>query len=104
MTGVLEALGLKWISLAAGFVGALVSLRFIEGLSLWQRATTVFSGALVAAYLTPLTVELLSLSLKMEGAVAFLGGLFGMSLAGAAIKAIPEWMAEAKRKVFGGGA
>jgi hypothetical protein len=27
-----------------------------------------------------------------------------MSLAGAAIKAIPEWMAEAKRKVFGGGA
>lgn len=101
MTGLLETIGLKWLTLAAGFVGALISLKFVEGLTMWQRATTVFAGSLAAAYCTPLTVELLSLSMKMEGAVAFLGGLFGMSIAGAAIKAIPEWVAAAKAKVFG---
>lgn len=103
MSGVLEALGLKWITLAPGFVGALISLKFIEGLSMAQRASTVLAGALVAAYCTPLTVEVLSLSTKMEGAIAFLGGLFGMSIAGAAIKAIPEWLAAARSKFLGGG-
>jgi hypothetical protein len=103
MTGLLETLGLKWLTLAAGFLGALISLKFVEGLTMAQRGTTVAAGALVAAYCTPLTVELLSLSMKMEGAIAFLGGLFGMSLSGAAIKAIPEWIAAGKAKIFGGG-
>lgn len=103
MGGFLEAVGLKWAPLAAGFVGALISLKFIEGLNMLQRATTVLAGALVAAYSTPLTVELLSLSPKMESAIAFLGGLFGMSIAGAAMKAIPEWIDAAKRKFLGGG-
>ncbi len=102
MVGVLEALGLKWITLLPGFVGALISLKFIDGLSLKQRASTVIAGALVAAYCTPLTVELLTLSPKLEAAVAFLGGLFGMSVAGALIKAIPEWVAAARAKIFGG--
>lgn len=102
MTGFLETLGLKWLPLAAGFFGALISLKFIEGLSIWQRASTVLAGAVIAAYCTPLTVEVLSLSAKLEGAVAFLGGLFGMSIAGAMIKAIPEWVAAAKAKYLGG--
>lgn len=103
MTAVLEALGLKYLTLAAGFIGALISLKFVEGLTLWQRASTVLAGAMVAAYCAPLTVEVLALSAQLEGAVSFLGGLFGMSIAGAAIKAIPEWVAAAKAKVFGGG-
>lgn len=104
MTGWLEALGLKWMTLAPGLIGAVVSLKFVDGLGLWQRATTVLAGALVAAYCSPLTVDLLSLSPKMEGAIAFLGGLFGMSVAGALIKAIPEWVAAARAKFLGGGA
>lgn len=103
MTGLLEAFGLKWITLAPGFVGALISLKFIEGLSMAQRASTVIAGTLVAAYCTPLTVELLALSAKLEGAVAFLGGLFGMSIAGAAIKEIPGLVAAARSKWLGGG-
>lgn len=98
----LGAMGLKWITLVPGLVGALISLKFIDGLSLWQRASTVVAGALVAAYCTPLTVELLTLSPKMEGAIAFIGGLFGMSIAGAAITAIPEWVAAARKKWLGG--
>ena len=110
-TGFLEALGLKWITLAPGFVGALISLKFIEQQSFWQRATTVAAGMLVAAYCTPLTLDLLiyfevftvAPSPRTEGAIAFLGGLFGMALVGAAIKAIPEWVAAARAKIFGGG-
>lgn len=103
MSGFLEVLGLKWAPLAAGFFGALISLKFIEGLGVWQRASTVLAGAVIAAYCTPLTVYLLSLSPKLEAPVAFLGGLLGMSLAGAAIKAIPEWLAAARTKFLGGG-
>lgn len=101
--GFFEAAGLKWVPLAAGFIGALISLKFIEGLTLWQRATTVIAGGVVSAYLTPLTVTWLELTPKMEGPIGFLGGLFGMSLVGAAMKAIPDWLAAAKSRVIGGG-
>lgn len=99
----LEAIGLKWVPLAAGLVGAVISLKFIEGQGPAQRVSTVIAGAFIAAYCTPLTLELLSLtaSPRMEGAIAFLGGLFGMSIAGALIKAIPEWVAAARAKWLG---
>lgn len=100
---ILEAFGLKWVPLAAGFVGAVISLKFIEGQSVAQRVSTVIAGAFIASYCTPLTIELLSLSAspRMEGAIAFIGGLFGMSIAGALIKAIPEWVSAAKTKWLG---
>lgn len=100
----LDAFGLKYLTLAAGFVGSLISLKFIEGLSVMQRASTVVAGMFVAAYCAPLTVEVLSLSPKLEGAIAFLGGLFGMSIAGALIKAMPDWIAAAKARWLGGSA
>lgn len=99
----LDAFGLKYLPLAAGFVGALISLKFIEGLTLWQRASTVAAGTFVAAYCSPLTVEVMTLSTKLEGAIAFIGGLFGMSIAGALIKAIPEWVDAVKKRWLGGG-
>jgi hypothetical protein len=94
----LETLGLKYATLVGGFFGALVSLKFIEGLGTKQRATTVLAGTLVSAYVTPIVVSYLELTPKMEGGIAFLCGLFGMSLTGAIIKAIPEWLAAAKDK------
>lgn len=110
-TGVLEAIGLKWVTLVPGFVGAMISLKFIEGQSRLQRASTVAAGMLVAAYCTPLTIDLLlwlgvfsvAPSPRTEGAVAFLGGLFGMALVGAAIQAIPQWIAAARARLLGGG-
>lgn len=109
-TGVLEALGLKYVTLAAGFVGSVISLKFIEGQTALQRATTVIAGGLVAAYCTPLSIDLLMWcgvfsaypSPRTEGAIAFLGGLFGMALAGATWKAIPVWYEAARKRIFGG--
>ena len=102
MIGWLETIGLKQIPLIGGFIGALISLKFIEDIahwSPWKKITTVLAGAAVAAYSTPLTVELLELSAKAEGAVAFIGGLFGMSIAGAIIKAMPSLIDAAKERI-----
>ena len=96
----LEALGLKWAPLAAGFFGSLVSLRFIEGLGMWQRGSTVLAGTAVSAYVSPVLIAWLELSPKMEGGIAFLCGLFGMSFAGAVIKSMPEFITAVKEKVF----
>lgn len=98
----LSGVGLKKITLIAGFVGALVSLKFIDGIatwSLWKRITTVAAGAFVAGYCAPLTVTVLELSQGTEGAIAFIGGLFGMSAAGAVIKAMPEWLDAIKGRI-----
>ena len=97
----LKAIGLEPVTLAAGFFGAVISLKFLSVLTIWQKVSSVAAGTIVAAYCTPLTVELLNLSPKLESAIAFLGGLFGMSIAGAAITAIPDWVAAAKEKWLG---
>jgi hypothetical protein len=96
----LSAVGIKLAALIGGFFGALVSLKFIDGLGTKQRATTVLAGTLVSAYVTPILVSYLELSPKLEGGIAFLCGLFGMSFTGAIIKAAPEWMAAAKERLF----
>jgi hypothetical protein len=96
----LTSLGLKIATLVGGFVGALVSLKFIEGLSVYQRGSTVLAGTMVSAYVTPIVVTYLELTPKMEGGIAFLCGLFGMSFTGAVIKAMPEWVAAAKERVM----
>jgi hypothetical protein len=98
MTTLLDALGLSRGATVGGFLGALVSLKFIEGLTILARATTVVSGMLAAAYVTPLVLTTGGLSDKIEGAIAFLIGVFGMSLAGALIKAWPEIICAAKER------
>src|SRR4051812_10397516 len=110
MSGVAEWFGLKLVTLMAGLARALISLKIIEGQTLPQRTTTVVAGALVAAYCTPLSIDLLlyfgvfatAPSGRTEGAIAFLGGLFGMALVGALMKAIPEWIEAARAKFLGG--
>lgn len=102
MTAFLEAIGLKWLTLIAGFLGAVVSLKFIDGLSVVQRVSTVVAGSAIAGYCTVLVVDLFGLSTKLDGPVAFLIGLFGMSIAGALMKAIPEWISAARQKFLGG--
>lgn len=99
---ILATVGLKKLPLIAGLFGALVSLKFIDGIagwSLWQRLSTIGCGAVVAGYCAPFTVQVLELSIAAEGAVAFIGGLFGMSAAGAIIKAMPDWLNAVKERI-----
>lgn len=96
----LSAIGIKIGSLVGGFFGSVVSLKFIDGLSIRQRVTTVLAGTAVSAYVTPVLVSYLGLSPKLEGGIAFLCGLFGMSFTGAVIKAMPDWIASLRSKVL----
>ena len=99
MDAILAALGLTKGSVIGGFLGALISLKFIEGLNFWQRLTTVFAEMIVAAYSTPIAVELLELKPSTEGGVAFLIGLFGMSLVSAVIAAMPGIVEAVKGRI-----
>lgn len=99
----LAALGLSKPATIGGLVGAIVSLKFIEGLTIFQRAGTVLGGMLSAAYVTPLVIQVIELSTRLESAVAFLVGVFGMSIAAAIMKAIPELVAAARDRIGKGG-
>lgn len=99
----LAALGLEKGATIGGFLGALVSLRFLGTLNVWQGATALFSGTLAAAYTTPLVLELATLSAKTTGAISFMIGVFGLVVGAAAVKEIPAFIKACVERVKGGG-
>ena len=65
-----------WLTKLAGIVGALVSLRFIQGT--WpERLAMAVGGSLVSLYSTPWAAYKTGLP---EGLCGFLLGLFGMAV------------------------
>lgn len=74
------ATGFKLSVIIGGVVGSALSLRFADSLNRIQRITAVISGALIAAYLAPPFAAYFGIQ-SFEGAVGFLFGLFGLSLA-----------------------
>lgn len=75
--------------ITAGVGGALVGLRFAPGLSWIERVLNVAAGAACAGWLAPATAEIFELrSVSAEAALSFAIGMFGMSIAAAAIDAV----------------
>lgn len=94
----------KFWTVAAGAVGAFISLSFFDGLRRWERWTTFIGGWGLAVFLAqPLTV-FFELQPIMEQGISLVVGLFGMSLAAAVIKLLrnTNW-SEIIRRRFGGG-
>lgn len=96
----LEAFGLKWGVIVAGFLGSCVSVRFVPG-NWWQRLFTVGAGTLAAGYVTPVVSEFLKLSDRLEHGVGFLIGLFGLSIASSLLANMPAWLDAARKKLGG---
>lgn len=88
----LTAIGLSKGATIGGFFGALASLKLIEGLGFWGRISAIFFGWVTAVFVTPLAILALDVTVsdRTELGIAFLLGVFGMSLLGATMKAIPE--------------
>ena len=86
--GLAEYIGIKASAIVAGTFGAAVSMAVIKG-PIWYRLSLFLGGLLSAAFVTPLIVTSLQLD-KSENAVAFLVGMFGMSIASAVIRTIQE--------------
>ncbi len=75
--------------LIAGFIGALVALKFQEELKGWAgKAWFVFTGVVCAYYGTPLAINTYSIDPGLAGGVGFLLGAFGGSLLAAGFRAI----------------
>lgn len=73
--------------LLAGFLGGILSMSFVDGMSKWQRAIAVCSGSVMAHYLSPLIAFLFKEGDYVQ-TIGFLIGLFGMSICAAIFRAI----------------
>lgn len=76
----IEIPGLKAGTLLAGFLGAMVSLRFLKELTVIQALLAVVTGAVVAGYTAPIAKIYLTLNEPMEHGLGFLLGLTSMNL------------------------
>jgi hypothetical protein len=98
MTTIEEAIAgifLKVTSTIPGFIGGVVSLRFFNEQTIFQRIMTVLGGWVCAAFTTDPVLAYFSLSEKSwNNGVAFFIGLFGMSLIAAVMIAIKgvQWV------------
>ncbi|MFI9652595.1 hypothetical protein [Guyparkeria halopsychrophila] len=72
-------LGLKHAALIAGAAGAVISLRYIDDLSMFGRVLAVITGTLTAGYLSPAAGQWLDVSQPTENAIAFVLGLTAMN-------------------------
>ena len=73
----------------AGAVGAIVALRGVPGLTWAERLFNAFSGLMIAGYISPAAADYLGLEgANMQGATAFLFGLFGLNLVAAIVETI----------------
>lgn len=73
----------------AGAMGAIVALRGVPGLTWGERAFNVFAGLLIAGYVSPAAAGYLGFAdANMQGATAFLCGLFGLNLVAAIVETI----------------
>lgn len=86
----LAAIGLKLGTTIVGAVTSFASLRFFDGLHLWEKWTTFMGGWAIAAWgAAPLT-DYFELRPRAEVGIALVLGLFGMSLTAAIVKLIRE--------------
>lgn len=99
----LGAVGLKYTTLVGGLAGALVSLKFIPGTTLWKRAINVAGGMMVAGFLTPLAQSFFTLKDQVSAGIAFLIGMYGMQIADAVFEQIPVWINILRDKYIGRG-
>lgn len=85
-------LGVKYAALVAGFAGGVVSLSYVRPLTRLQSAMAVLSGALVAAYGTPVAVHYLGLAGNpLENGIAFGLGLTAMNIIPGILALAERW-------------
>lgn len=77
--------------LMAGLAGAIVGLKFAPGISWIERVTNIAAGASCSAFVAPASAEMLRLSsVSMTGFLAFIVGMFGMSIAAALLQGLRD--------------
>lgn len=88
--------GLKFATLIAGFAGGVVSLSFVAQLTRTQAVAAVITGALSAAYLTPVLTHYYSIPVALENGIGFFIGLTAMNLLPGVIALSERWRKDPK--------
>lgn len=83
-------LGIKYLTAAAGFLGAVFSLSFLAPMGVAARAAAVGTGTASAAFVAPAIADYMTWGVKSEYALAYGIGLLAMNI-------IPAVQALAKR-------
>lgn len=94
------ALGVKLVHLIAGVAGGIVRSLAIKNYSILEATSAVVVGGLTAGYGTPAATSILCKWLHrmgfhaagLDGAVGFMLGLCGMTIAELAIRWVKNWM------------
>lgn len=81
-----QVFGLKIAFMIAGFLGALVSLSFLHGLTRLQVFTSLVVGIATANYVAPVAIYWLKIPPQIELGTAFLMGLLAMNIIPALLK------------------
>lgn len=95
-------MGVKLTALLAGFAGGVVSLSFVKELTVKQAVLAVFTGAVTAAYGTPLAVHYFNIPQPYENGSAFVIGLTAMNIIPGLLK-LTEIFKRDPRSFIGGG-
>jgi hypothetical protein len=78
---------IKWLKLVgfeigmfiAGLFGAFVNTNSLKNLKPWERIGLIVSGGLIANYITPVFVSVLTLNESTQFGMAFVVGYMGMT-------------------------
>lgn len=73
-------LGIKYLTAAAGFLGAVFSLSFLAPMGIGARMAAVGTGTASAAFLAPAVADYMTWSVKSEYALAYGIGLLAMNI------------------------
>lgn len=84
-----KAFGIDLSPAVAGFIGAMISLRFLATMSPMQVWITLATGFVTSGYLTP--VVHVYLSSVPEGGIGFLVGFLSMGVLGGAMELVNDW-------------
>lgn len=89
--GVFATLGIKLKVFIAGVIGSFISLRFFDGLTLWERWVTFIGGVAIGSYGTEPFISGMELEGKahiFETFISLIFALVGMAVISACVKAI----------------
>lgn len=77
---ILTGLGLDIAAMKAGMMGGFMSLTYERKRTVWQAATSIVAGAVMAGYLGPLAAQIFQLQGGTYAAGCFILGLLAMRL------------------------
>ena len=100
----LEVAGVKVGLLAGGFIGAVLSLRFVAAQTTWEKVCIVCGGTAASVFLTPIITNYINVNASTEYGISFLLGVYGMSAMSELYKFIQsgDFLRLAKKKLGAG--